>query len=305
MISCLSRLCARQTCCSIASTVACSSSGSMRADVRRLASCSGARGRRSCPASWPRTASSGAPAARARRCARRRAGSPCRASRRPRRGRASCTCLRLEVALAREVDEASRRTDDDLDARLRAPRPAARRRGRRRRTGRGRRAGGRPSARSLATWMPSSRVGTTTSACGLPRTSSGCSSKPSSVGAMRRCSGGMPKPRVLPVPVLAWPMRSVPARASGRVSSWIGKAVMMPSAARASTVAWGGRRARRRSWARRSGRPCRRPGWRRPRGRSRAPPGWGRGSARWCCRAAWGRSGWSGPAPWVGRGAGS
>ena len=59
-------------------------------------------------------------------------------------------------------------------------------------------------ARSRATWTHSSRVGTTTSACGgrrRPRRAVPC-----------RCSSGTPKPRVLPVPVRAWPIRSVPAQ---------------------------------------------------------------------------------------------
>jgi hypothetical protein len=40
----------------------------------------------------------------------------------------------------------------------------------------------------------------------------------------------------LPVPVLAWPITSLPARATGRVISWIGKGVVMPTASRASAV---------------------------------------------------------------------
>ncbi len=45
--------------------------------------------------------------------------------------------------------------------------------------------------------------------------------RPSRRARRRRCSIGTPKPRVLPVPVRAWPMRSWPASAIGRVSSWI------------------------------------------------------------------------------------
>ena len=52
-----------------------------------------------------------------------------------------------------------------------------------------------------------------------------------SPGATEFCSSGMPKPRVLPVPVLAWPMMSRPRRAIGRVIDWIGKGVVMPLAA--------------------------------------------------------------------------
>ncbi|MBP5937091.1 hypothetical protein F3K43_14705 [Streptomyces sp. LBUM 1476] len=38
------------------------------------------------------------------------------------------------------------------------------------------------------------------------------------------------------MPVLAWPMMSVPLRATGRVISWMGKGLMMPTASRASAV---------------------------------------------------------------------
>ncbi|RSS55395.1 hypothetical protein EF909_19725 [Streptomyces sp. WAC01280] len=38
------------------------------------------------------------------------------------------------------------------------------------------------------------------------------------------------------MPVLAWPMTSVPVRATGRVISWMGKGVTMPTASRASAV---------------------------------------------------------------------
>ena len=44
----------------------------------------------------------------------------------------------------------------------------------------------------------------------------------------------MPKARVLPVPVLAWPMRSCPSRAIGSVRAWIGKAWVIPAASRAA-----------------------------------------------------------------------
>ena len=40
----------------------------------------------------------------------------------------------------------------------------------------------------------------------------------------------MPKASVLPVPVRAWPMRSVPRSATVSVISWIGKASVMPTA---------------------------------------------------------------------------
>ncbi|AWL36425.1 hypothetical protein C0R01_09285 [Streptomyces albidoflavus] len=38
------------------------------------------------------------------------------------------------------------------------------------------------------------------------------------------------------MPVLAWPMTSVPERATGSVSSWMGKGLVMPTASRASAV---------------------------------------------------------------------
>ena len=54
--------------------------------------------------------------------------------------------------------------------------------------------------------------------------------------AKTRSSSGMPKPRVLPVPVGAWPIRSVPRSAIGSAYSWMAKARVMPTAASASTV---------------------------------------------------------------------
>ena len=58
---------------------------------------------------------------------------------------------------------------------------------------------------------------------------------PDPVGS-RRCNSGIAKPSVLPVPVLAWPMTSLPESATGSVSSWIGKAVVMPAPSRAVTI---------------------------------------------------------------------
>ncbi len=87
------------------------------------------------------------------------------------------------------------------------------------------------------TWVHSSRVGTTTSACGAVG-SSAAVRRPASTSAATRTESmmGSPKPRVLPVPVLAWPMTSWPVMATGRVISWIGNGVMMPTASRASAV---------------------------------------------------------------------
>jgi hypothetical protein len=46
----------------------------------------------------------------------------------------------------------------------------------------------------------------------------------------------MPKAKVFPVPVRAWPIRSWPSRATGSVSAWIGKVVVMPCASRAAQM---------------------------------------------------------------------
>jgi hypothetical protein len=46
----------------------------------------------------------------------------------------------------------------------------------------------------------------------------------------------MPKARVLPVPVLAWPMMSAPPSATGMVEAWIGNGLEMPWASRAETM---------------------------------------------------------------------
>jgi hypothetical protein len=88
-------------------------------------------------------------------------------------------------------------------------------------------------SRSLATCTASSRVGATASACGLP---AGIEAKASSRGDTTPCRMGMPKPRVLPVPVLAWPMMSCPDRATGRVIAWMGKGLVMLCSASASTI---------------------------------------------------------------------
>ncbi len=46
----------------------------------------------------------------------------------------------------------------------------------------------------------------------------------------------MPNPRVLPVPVLAWPMMSWPPRATGSVIAWIGNGLVMWCSASAATM---------------------------------------------------------------------
>jgi hypothetical protein len=47
---------------------------------------------------------------------------------------------------------------------------------------------------------------------------------------------GIPKANVLPVPVLACPIRSWPSRAIGRVSAWMGNVVVMPRASSATQM---------------------------------------------------------------------
>ena len=74
----------------------------------------------------------------------------------------------VERAAVEVVDDAARRADDDVHAALAAPAAAGRSSGRRRSAARGSRAGA--SAyfwKASATWIASSRVGASTSACGL------------------------------------------------------------------------------------------------------------------------------------------
>ena len=80
---------------------------------------------------------------------------------------------------------------------------------------------------SSYTCTHSSRVGTTMSAL-----------TPCAGSSPSRWTTGMPKPKVLPVPVLACPMMSWPGRPRGMVCSWIGNASTMPLAARVSTMSW-------------------------------------------------------------------
>ena len=56
------------------------------------------------------------------------------------------------------------------------------------------------------------------------------------MGVTLRCITGMPKASVLPVPVRAWPIRSVPSRATERVISWMAKGVVMPPRSSASQI---------------------------------------------------------------------
>ena len=166
--------------------------------------------------------------------ARCRAGSPGRASRRPRRAPARRQSAELQVALLGQVEQSAGGADDDVDAllqrldlRLVGPPAVDRRRtdslrslGRQVLRRRGEVAG---------TCRHSSRVGTTTSARGMPLSGR-------SVSVVMRCSSGTPKAKVLPMPVRAWPIRSSPASASGRVSSWMAKGCSMPSSASARTI---------------------------------------------------------------------
>jgi hypothetical protein len=63
---------------------------------------------------------------------------------------------------------------------------------------------------SCVTWSASSRVGHSTSACTAKRR------------GFRLASRASAKAAVLPLPVLAWAIRSLPASASGRLAAWIG-----------------------------------------------------------------------------------
>ncbi len=81
---------------------------------------------------------------------------------------------------------------------------------------------------SSATWMASSRVGASTRPWGF-------------LGDDRvtRLTMGMPKAMVLPDPVGALPHRSLPARASGMVATWMGNGSSIPRSARVRAIASG------------------------------------------------------------------
>ena len=89
-------------------------------------------------------------------------------------------------------------------------------------------------SRSPATCTASSRVGVTARACGLPAYAK--SAQASSTGDTALLRIGIPKPSVLPVPVLAWPMMSWRSRATGSVIDWMGNGEVMPLSARAATM---------------------------------------------------------------------
>src|SRR5690606_5164755 len=78
---------------------------------------------------------------------------------------------------------------------------------------------------SSYTCVASSRVGTTMRAF-----TPGSGSSPS------RWTTGMPNPKVLPVPVFAWPITSWPGSEMGIVCSWMGKASSMPLPESCSTM---------------------------------------------------------------------
>ena len=63
---------------------------------------------------------------------------------------------------------------------------------------------------SVVTWSASSRVGHSTRACTAKRR------------GFRLVSSASAKAAVLPLPVWAWAIRSLPASAAGRLAAWIG-----------------------------------------------------------------------------------
>ena len=75
--------------------------------------------------------------------------------------------------------------------------------------------------RASATWLASSRVGTSTSARGRDGSRR-------ILEVARAASIGRPKAIVLPLPVRPRPRTSRPASESGNVALWIGKGVVMP-----------------------------------------------------------------------------
>ena len=140
----------------------------------------------------------------------------------------------LQVALLGQVEQPARRADDHVDALLQGfdlglVGPAAVDGGDRQlavadRAGTSRRWRGRrrPAGRARGSARRSARAG-------MP-----VSGRDSSV--TMRCSRGTPKAKVLPMPVRAWPMRSLPVRANGSVSSWMAKVCSMPPSASARTI---------------------------------------------------------------------
>src|SRR5690625_7793827 len=82
-----------------------------------------------------------------------------------------------------------------------------------------------------AIWVANSRVGASTRPRGWPGRveREGPRLLPWSRDPARRATSGKEKANVLPEPVLPRPSTSRPARVSGSVSCWIGKAAVLPS----------------------------------------------------------------------------
>ena len=89
------------------------------------------------------------------------------------------------------------------------------------------------SSRSRVTCEASSRVGAITRARGLPWLI-GLSA--ASAMVCSRCSRELPKASVFPVPVRAWPIKSVPLKANGMAIVWMGNGWTMPAAASAPVI---------------------------------------------------------------------
>ena len=139
----------------------------------------------------------------------------------------------VEGAAVGEVDQPARRTDDDVDAGLERVELGvvadAAVDGEHAQAAVG--AGQREVARRPG--APARGSGRRSAPAACPAAAR-CSRGPS--GRPTRCSTGMPKASVLPVPVRAWPMRSVPRRATERVISWIANGVVMPARSRESQI---------------------------------------------------------------------
>ena len=136
--------------------------------------------------------------------------------------------LRSSDAAVGQVEQPPGRADHDLDAAGQARPAGCRSRPRRTRSAPGRGAASTAVVRSALTWLASSRVGRDHQrlrCAGLGRAGR------SRARRARRSAAAavMPKARVLPVPVRAWPIMSVPVRAIGMAMDWIGNGVVMPT----------------------------------------------------------------------------
>ena len=76
-------------------------------------------------------------------------------------------------------------------------------------------------------------MGVTTRARGRPWV---MGSSDSSALVWSRCSRELPNASVFPVPVRAWPIRSVPLRARGMASAWIGNELTIPASASEAVI---------------------------------------------------------------------